>query len=349
MNIEEFCEKYQNGKKEIKSIMCQWELDSLLHTQVSSGVILADLLIGDGLLDQISPELQDAFTKLMGENAESYSQIKQILYEKLENGDASVLGLVNKIKGQVGENQFIEELGNDVTARLADSSNQEAWDVAIDHDGWTQYVQVKMHSDADSVVHHIKEIQNKLENGPTIYDGEKIVQKIDFAIPEDIREEVVQKIPGLGVDILPIQMSAADAANVVMDGVNNIDQGALENSFGELLGIAAVAGAMHALITASLIYKGGKQREGALSDIAKNTTTTAGGAIAGLCTEVLLQKIAITTGPTGVIVFATSMGTRAVLKRLIERTDYVTYLENENKELEKLIDSFNGANQIPIH
>jgi hypothetical protein len=351
MNIEAFCARHGRGEqKRIESVVGRWnrerELDALLHTHVGAGVILGDLLVGDGLLDQVSPELKDAFSELMGEKADSFNKVRQILLDKLENGDSSVLGLVNKIKGQVGENRFIEELGGSVNARLAAMGNQEAWDVAIDHDWGTQYVQVKMHSGADGVIRHMKEIDSKLSDGHLIYDGESVVKKIDFAVPENIADEVTRKAQALGLDInvISIRMNASEAADVVWDGVNNVGPKALENFFDEILSLSGNAALLHGLATSFLIYKSAKQRDEIVGDITQNTAITAGGFCVGGSIELLLHKVGfITAGPAGVLVLASALSTCAILRRLMERTDCVQFLRSEIEALRSLNKTFRSS------
>ena len=195
--IEEFYERYSDGPTQSFRNICDlWdkeeELDKLLHGAVVPGVVLGDLLVGDGLNDQISSELLDGFANLMGQKADSYDEVRRILREKLEDGDNAVFGLINKIKGQIGENEFTQEAQDaGLNARLAELGNQEAWDVAIDHaDGTTQYVQVKMYSDAGGVLRHMQDVNNKLSGTEVILDGNRVVEAIDFAVPANIADEV---------------------------------------------------------------------------------------------------------------------------------------------------------------
>lgn len=344
MNIRDFCELH--GKERLKSIqklMLQWaqerELDKLLHTQVAAGVVLGDLLVGDGLIDKVSPELRDAFATLMKEKADSYHDVRMILLEKLENGDASVLGLVNKIKGQVGENRFIEELGGTANMRLASAGNQEGWDVAIEHDWGIQYVQVKMHSDANGVIQHMQALQDKLDSGNMILDGDRAVERIDFAVPADIMDEVARKAQerGLDMEILPINMTATQAADVVWDGVNNVGPLALENFFDELLGVAGYSAVGHGAVSAFMVYKGAKQREEFLGEVTQNTAITVGGATAGGIVQLLLCNAGMAAaGPVGALVLVSSIGTRSVLRRFAERTDYVEFLQKEQSAIREL-------------
>lgn len=218
VTIHEFARKHNQHRPEpIEQVANRWErqaqLDQLLGSTVVGGITLGDLMVGDGLRDQVSPELLGAFHELMGEKAESYDQVRQILLDRLEDGPASVLGMVNKIKGQVGENWFVDQaqaLG--LEARLAELGNQEAWDVAIDHaNGVTQYVQVKMYQDPNGIVAHVQDIQSKLEVPGRITDGEQVVEAIDFAIPAETSGPVQQRLQELGlgdVNLVPMEGSA---------------------------------------------------------------------------------------------------------------------------------------------
>lgn len=337
MNIRIFYEIYGGASRgNIKDVVNRWaqeqELDGLLHSSVGAGVVLGDLMVGDRLIDQISPELASAFSELMGDKADSFDKVRHILLEKLERGDESVLGLVNKIKGQVGENRFVEEIAaSSVQARLAGSGSQEGWDVAVEHEWGTQYVQVKMYSDADGVLAHIEAVQEKLASERPILDGDAVVEKIDFAVPSEISEEVARKAAekGLDVTVLPIDMTASDAASVVMDGLNNVGPEALENFFSELLGIGASSMVLHGLVSAFLLYKGARERHEVLAETGTSVTFTLGGAAAGGLVQILATTAGVVGAPVTILTFLTAIGTRGILQRLSDRSDYVEFLRNE--------------------
>ena len=104
MSITEFLVRHGAGEPgSIERLATYWErereVDAALHSQVGAGLLLGDLMVSDGLLNQISPELRDAFAALMGEKADSYGKVRRILLQKLNAGDTSVLGLVNKAIG----------------------------------------------------------------------------------------------------------------------------------------------------------------------------------------------------------------------------------------------------------
>ena len=146
ITIAEFYARYSGGPTKSFRIICdRWnkeeELENLLQTAVGEGVVLSDLLVGDGLNDQISPGLLDGFAELMGQKADSYDEVRNILFDKLQDGDSAVFGLINKIKGQIGENQFMQGAqAAGLNARLAELGNQEAWDIAIAGPSYTVLV-----------------------------------------------------------------------------------------------------------------------------------------------------------------------------------------------------------------
>ena len=346
ITMAEFYDRHSGGPTQsFKTICDRWdkeeELDNLLHSSVGSGVVLGDLLVGDGLNDQISAELRDGFAELMGKKADSYDEVRTILLEKLQDGDSAVFGLVNKIKGQIGENEFLQEAhAAGLNARLAGLGNQEGWDVAIDYaDGTTRYVQVKMSSNAGGVVRHMQDVSQKLAGGEAISDGDRVVKAIDFAVPANIAEEVRSRASELGIDtnVFAIDMTAAEAADVVQTGFDNVGPEALSNLFGELFGASVAVAALHGLANAFLVYKGAKAADRFLTDTVEQTAISTGAIAAGLGLELVLNQISMIGGPPSyALVFCTSMATRAVLKRVARRQDYVSWLRVQNAHLASL-------------
>lgn len=346
--MREFCQLHRRAPVQpIAQLANRWEreaqLDQLLGTSVAAGLTLGDLMVADGLRDRVSPELFHAFHALMGEQADSYDQVRQILIERLEDGPASVLGMINKIKGQVGEHWFLDQaqaLG--MEARLAELGNQEAWDVAIDHvEGPTQYVQVKMYQDSAGIVEQIQEVQAKLHVPGRITDGDQAVEAIDFAIPATMIEPVQARLQELGLEanLIPMQGSAGEAAEVVQAGFDRVGPEALEHLFGQLLGAGVSAAALHGLVHSFLIYKGAKSASSFLGDTASQTGLTVSGLAAGMGIETVLSKLAWVGGvPTYVLVLSTSITTRAMLQRVLSRQGYVDWLDQRNGVLEQQLD-----------
>ena len=344
--IAEFYDRYSGGPTQSFETICdRWdkeeELGNLLQTAIGAGVVLGDLLVGDGLNDQISPELLDGFAELMGQKADSYDEVRSILLDKLQNGEKSVFGLVNKIKGQIGENQFLQGAqAEGLSARLAELGNQPSWDVAIDNaDGTTRYIQVKMYSDVGDAVRHMQDVTQKLDEGVIISDGDRVVEAIDFAVPANIAEEVSARSAELGIDmqVIPIDMTAAEAADVVQTGFDNVGPEALSNLFGELFGASVAVVALHGLVNAFLVYKGAKAADRFLADTVEQTAISTGAIAAGLSLELVLNQISLIGGPpTYALVFCTSMATRGILRRVARRQDYVSWLRAQNAHLENL-------------
>jgi hypothetical protein len=51
----------------------------------------------------------------------SYDDVRRILLEKLDKNEASVWGIISKIQGQIGENEFVRHAGS--YAHLAKSGS----------------------------------------------------------------------------------------------------------------------------------------------------------------------------------------------------------------------------------
>ena len=338
MNIDEFCSRFGSDARTIDAVASQWhfvEMDRMLRNldddAIGTAVIMGDALHGDGLRDQIPRELKDAFTCLMKENAESYQDMRRILSDRIRDGDGGFLsfddprvqGFVSKLKGQIGENAFQRHAG--AAAHLAQSGSQEGWDIAINHpDGSHEYVQVKLYASPSAVVGKMREVQEKLANGLIEgWDGET-VERIDFAVPENIADHVRQlseRYPELsGMEIRTIPISTDTAADFVKEGLGNVGPEQLGHFFDELLFGAVAAGSMHALVNGFLWYKGAKDFSDAFADAAANTSLSAAGIGIGLLAESLLNAVAFAS--------VVGIGGRLLLSRFARsRWSFADFLE----------------------
>src|SRR5690606_4448413 len=100
---------------------------------------IGDVMIGDGhVFDgaNIPVEILRALSELKGIDADTVAEVKTLLISKVAEGDSETLGLMNFIQGRIGEHQFIEATNG--SAMLAPTTNQEGWDVFINHGDSTQ-------------------------------------------------------------------------------------------------------------------------------------------------------------------------------------------------------------------
>lgn len=333
ITIQNFSERY-GAKTLFARWMLEKDISDFLGMQITGGVILADALIGDGMRDHISPELLSAFHSLMGAKAETADQVRDLLLEKLSSGDASVLGLINKIKGQVGENMFMEgaSMGG-FSARLADAGNQEAWDCCISNsDGVAQYIQVKTYASADAVVAKMREVGEKVAAGK-ITDRGEVVEQIGFAVPQDIHAEVVAKAAAAGLADTPVisfDLSAQDAARVVQDGFDNVAYHGFGNFFSEFAGSALTGVALIMVVQGFLLYKGSSNNT--IKAVAQEAGIAAGGIGAALAAEGIIAKGGLAVGslPAALLLVTVGLTTRGLLRRVIARHDYEGFLKQEN-------------------
>lgn len=335
MDADKFCAAYERSGKTLRSIdevVESWGKSpgsrtskDFLGYQSLLLALLADQAHGDGLVDQISPDLLAAFTARRGESLNEYEEVRAHLVEMLERGDESVKGLISQIKGQVGELVFQKEVGDH--AYLADLKNQEAWDVAIPHaDGVTEYVQVKIYSSAERALEKMQEVTQKVADGK-IFDGDTPVTHVDFAVNADIAEKLQQLAaaqPGLAdVKIHTIPITEHDAASVVGESIANVGPEGMSHLFQELLGGTVAVGCLHALSNAFLAYKGAKDVSSAAGDTVISTALSAPGVVAAQLTDLALAKLALPVLSTNPVFLTVGVGllTRAVAKSWYDSRD----------------------------
>lgn len=331
------------------------DVKEFLNYAVSSTVVLGDLLVGGGVHGQISPELILGFKKLMGDKADSVQEIEHILQEKLLAGDSSVMGMINKIKGQIGENYFIDSAkGMGLEASLAESGNQEGWDAVIGHGVGEakQYIQVKTYESADAVIQQMKEVSEKIDAG-VITDGETVVKAIDFAVPEEIYLDVVSKAQELSLssNIIPFDLTSFEAAEFVRNGFDAMGVSGIDSILSRFASNSGTAIALHIVIAACFVRK----RESFLEEISTQGVISSGGVATALLTESALKGLGIATGSIPAIGFIllTSVMARGVFHRIISRDDYNKWLELKTAQLKSTIqhlgqDTFVASNATSI-
>jgi hypothetical protein len=325
----------QHGTDKIfRRWLLEKEVQDFLHLNVTGGIILVDVLTGHGMQDTISPQLLAACKNLMGDKIASADQINQMLVDRMMDGDAAVLGFINKIKGQIGEDVFVDTANHaGLSAHLADLRNQEAWDVAVtSHDGVTEYIQVKTMASPDAVIEHMKSVADKVLAG-TITDGDKVVHDISFAVPEDIFQAVHDKAlaAGLATKVISFPLPAADAAQMVQDGFDNAAYLGLGNFFQQLTGGMLTATVLHGLVHAYLLHKGACKAEDMLGEVSGKVALAGGGITAALGMESTLKALGVATGsfPAVAVIMATALSVRGLLRRIASRRDYEQWIAHD--------------------
>ncbi len=316
------------------------DVRELLGYSVGGGIVLGDLLLGGGVQGQISPELINGFQNLMGDNANTIPEIERLLLEKLLAGDESVMGMISKIKGQIGEDFFISAAReNGLDAHLAESGSQEGWDVAIGDgiDQAKQYIQVKTYESADAVIQHMKEVAEKVDAG-IITDGDTIVRAIDFAVPYDIYNEVVSKANELGLsanNVIPLNLTSIEAGEIVQQGFDAVGLSSLDDILSRFAVGSGTAFALHAVITAYLMRKRNDESKNFLKEVSKQGVISSGGIATALLTESTLKVLGVATGSVPAIgaIILTSMVARGVFSRILSREHYAEWLASQTDKL----------------
>lgn len=351
MDADRFCRDFEStgrGARNIDTVLDDWSRNSRKRTaedylgfEAFIALLVADANVGDGLLDQISPELLVAFTARRGESLNSYDEVRSYLQQMLARGDHSVEGVVSQIKGQIGELVFKDQAGGH--AYLATSTNQEAWDVAIPHaHEATQYVQVKIYHSAGAVIDKMQEV-NRAVAEKAITDGGNTVHHIDFAINQDIVGEVLRKqaqYPELaGIKVYAIPISNTDATGVVVDGFNNVGPNEIVHLFDEWFAGSISAACLHAMANAFLVYKGSKTVGTATEATVVSTAVSAPGIAAAQLAAWLATntKLAFISGHPVIAAVTAGMLTRAVAKNWYDsRENTLAILQREAMHNETL-------------
>lgn len=351
MDADRFCREFESSGRsasEIDRVLDEWEkkyhkrtADDYLGFESFMALLVADASVGDGLLDQISPELLEAFAARRGESLDSYDEVRNHLQQMLERGDHSVEGVIRQIKGQIGELVFKDQAGGN--AYLASSTNQEAWDVAIPHaNEATQYIQVKIYNSADAVIAKMGEVTKALAE-KSITDGGNAVSHIDFAINQDLVAEVLRKQaqhPELAdIKVYEIPVSNADATGIVVDGLNNVGPDEMVHLFEEWFAGSISAAGIHAMANAFLVYRGNKTIEEGTEDTIVSAALSAPGIGAAQIAAWLAThtNVALISGHPVIAAVTTGMLVRAVAKSWYDsRGNTLTVLQREANHNELL-------------
>lgn len=340
MSIQNFYQKYGAKRKPIAGVLDQWNEEKVtddLNTLITAGILTADGAIGDGLTDRISTDLHTGMSELM-KDIESYGDARAYLRATLEKGDESIRGTISKIKGQIAENHFIEASG--ANARLAASGSQEGWDVAVDHGDWIQYVQVKAYANPDRIISKMLEVHEKTTSG-VIFDNEDVVTNIDFAVPYDIIELVREKAsqyPQLAnAEVIPLDITAAEAGAIVQDGLNNLGPEALSHLFGELMAGTATAAMIFSMINAVKVMRGDMVAGEAVATTLGDTAIAGAAYSIGLLSEVALDRVLDTLlAPASVGI---GIAARIAIKRSVSsRMDANSAIVLSNVEMQQRIE-----------
>jgi hypothetical protein len=342
MTADEFLNHYEHGRKPIRNIadiVKQWDqehggksCDDATGMTTMLTILGVDAAVGDGLLNEISPELATSMSHLMGEKADTYDEARKLIAEKISHGDKSFAGFVNKIKGQIGEDRFIQEYPE---YNLALSKSQEGVDALRDiGNGFVDAVQIKMYSNPDAVVRHMLAVHEKVENGLSV-QGE-LIGKLNFAVPENIADAVRSKAsahPELAnIDILTVKSSAEDVANVVRDAADNIAH-PLTHLGEEVMSSIAFMVALDILTNAYLVTKGKKS----IGDVAQESMLkTPIGMIAITAskgTAMILVKTGVATNPIALPILVAIAMRKLAQNWYDHRSKFTSRLTNETEWL----------------
>lgn len=345
MTADEFLNHQVFGRqptRNIAEVIQQWDqerggksCDNLTGMATMLAVLGIDAAMGDGLLNEVSPDLLAAMSHLMGEKANTYDEARMLITDQLQHNDKAFAGFVNKIKGQIGEDRFVQEYPEYV---LALSKSQEGIDAFHNiGNGLIDAVQVKMYADPNAVVHHMLAVHQKVENG-LLVQGD-LVGKLNFAVPADIAEAVRSKAalyPELAnIDIIPVKITADEVANVVRDAGHSIAN-PLAHLGDEIIASVATMAAIDVLTNAYLVAKGKKSIGDVVQEAALKTPIGAVAITASKSTAMILAKTGAATNPIAIPILV-AIATRKLAQHWYDqRSRFSNHLQNESEWLSLL-------------
>lgn len=351
MKIEDFCRDYGGKPRSITEVLRQWqfdEIDGLLtrlakgraHQIAGSAVIAADAVHNGSLIDDVPPEVKEAFKHLLKEDADTYAEMRALLRKHIRTrldgslavDDGHLRGYTNYLKGQIGENMFKDSVGS--KAELA-PLNEKGWDVHVERaDGSHEYVQVKLYDDPSAVVQQMRNVQEQVAAGELHNTHDEVIKHVYFAVPEDIKEGVQRLAEKHGVANMlydkSIPVSASQGAGWVHEGMNHVGPEQLGHFLNELLAGTAVVGSLHGIVNGFLWYKGAKEFSDAFAGAMGNTAISTAGLTAGLLCETLFDMVTA----AGVV----GIGSRLFLGRMARsRWSFSEYLGNSIARTENIV------------
>jgi len=335
MKIEEFKRKYNNGvvgkmSELFKSSVRRRRADDLLGVEITAGLTLADLLSEGRLNDTpVSNEVKKTLSALMGDKVGTQDEAISYFRAMVEKGDASAEGLVNKLKGTLGELKFQESFGDGI--QLSQSGSQEGFDL-ITNDG--KFIQVKMYQGPEGVIDAIEKNAEKIANHEIIHDGQ-YVEQIDYAVSSNIYEEL--KSQGVeaeyGIELHEVPMTAEEAGNVIRDEIN---EAAWEGFFNNALGVTVTAGALHGAINAYMYAFNEKAVEDAIKDTVKSTGMTVAAVSVGYIAEGICMGLIPPLAPF--VALGSSVGTRFYLRGITKKCDFQEDISKNSEHLQQLVE-----------
>lgn len=325
MTIQEFAERHAGtNTRAIAHVARDWQAERLtrdfLGTPIAAGVLMGDLLLGDGIGDSLSTRTRAAFEELMRARADSRSEVLALIREKYDVSEESLRGLLNNIQGQVGELLFVESARG--AAELATNKSQEAWDAVVRRGHMQGHWQIKVYADEHAACTKLDEVNQKLSAGAvTGADGETL-DRIHFAVNDDIAEKVQDHALAIGFEgqIASLGVTQEEVRSALAGEFHNVTN-PFAHFFGEVLGDVATAAAIQAAAHGFRLVAGAERRAVG-EDYALALTATGIGIGAGHIVEQALDWLEglLSIGQVGDAsgsTFVVSMTTRMIARRVI--------------------------------
>lgn len=310
--------------------------EELLETTIVGSYTLIDALDGQVKDPKIAEAVKETLKELSPGKFANETAMQEYFKGMIERGDKSVEGVINKLKGTLGELEFKHHLGDDIV-RLSNSGSQKGWDLAINRDGVEEYVQVKMYNNAVGVIDKMEEVAEQLKNGEILNDTGEVIEKIDFAVGNDVYQDLknLDVESRFGVKLYEVPISSEEAAAPIAKDISDLTGW---NEFFDQLGLPVTAIAITGLRNAFLVAFGDKGKKEALANTAKQAVLAYVAVVGSHIGEAIALGLCPPLVPVAAI--GGALWTRAVVKGMGHRFTLAELIEADNARLKNHIERF---------
>ncbi|MBJ8018705.1 DUF456 domain-containing protein [Bacillus cereus group sp. N34] len=191
-----------------------FHLETLKDRDVVLQAGIYSSIIGYQILEtrNVPDELFDAYASQYPNMSSNGVSLYEKYVEVYENGEGSISGLVNGVKGKQFE-YYVQDLLPDRYPNydfiIAESANQPIWDIKgiSQGNGEEMLIQVKMMAPAQA-----NHLSNIMQANPNVY----------YATSSEIREKILAAKPELEEQFIPIDISNYEFTQGVKDGLETL-------------------------------------------------------------------------------------------------------------------------------
>ena len=205
---------------------------------------------------------------------------------------------------------------------------------------FVEAVQVKMYQNANDVIHHMRIVQQKVNGGLTV-QGETI-DKLSFAVPYDIAEEVRSKAAHAGlsaIDVIPVGVTSKTLAEVVREAGGKVAD-PLSHLAGDAFSTIGLMAAIDTLANTYMCVRGKKTFAEVARDMSIKTPIGALAIGTSKTSAVFLSMAGWSQSPIILPIISAVIVRRLTLSWYENRIDFTKRMTSDNQLLSQLCDAF---------